>query len=131
MNDVHLYSLSKNLEIENRGLVGLQTAKEAIDKYAHAHANIQGSVEYVASHSIFGFSVGENAFLEIHIESETHFRVKFKMNEEIKLWFLKLPGFFEKTLTINGTNALKELVTKFYELPPPQFKDHFLTICAT
>lgn len=131
MNEVQLYSLGEEGEQENRGQVSLQTAQSAVEKYAHAHVGIEGSTAYIAAHSIFGFSIKDKAFLEIHVESETHFLVKLRMSEEIKFFFLKVPGLFEKSMNVTGISALKEMVVKFFELAPAAYKTYFLAASST
>jgi hypothetical protein len=128
MDHITFYTINEELNLQEQGEITRQAAIETVDKYVAGQRDLSGSAGHVVSQSIFGFSLDKRTFIEISLDTEEEFRVKFETPEQKKLAFIKMPGLFQKEVSVLGKDALTNLVSEFFTLSCDEFKDHFLNL---
>jgi len=107
------------------GTVTKDQALQVVDKYAAMQVGLKGSAEKVVSKSLFGFSLDEQRFIEIAMETESRFRVKLEMPESRRILFFPVSSTYQKEITIDGLKRLHDITTHFFDLSLEDFKRYF------
>jgi hypothetical protein len=106
-------------------VVESNSALEILDSYlAKQKEKYESDVEAIAD-SMFGFSINRSDFIEISIDSKTEYRIKLECKFKKKLWFFSWNSLYQKEYHVNVIDALKELITKFFENEVGIYKEQF------
>ncbi len=125
MTNITFYSINESFETVEHGPVTKEQALQIVDKYAAMQVGLEGSAEDVVSKSLFGFSLDEQRFIEIAVETESQFRVKLEMPESRRILFLPMTSIYQKEITISRLEHLRDITTHFFDLPLEGFKRYF------
>ena len=125
MENITLYSLNESLEVVEHGVVTIDQAMKILDQYAARQIGRAGSVEEVLSASVFGFSVGDDTFIEIAMETESRFRVKLEMPESKRFLFIPITSIYQKEIAVEGLGGLRDIVAHFFAAGLDEFKSYF------
>jgi hypothetical protein len=121
MPPITYYGLDTSLRTIEHGVISKEDAIQIVNKFAAMQVGLKGSAEEVVSKSMFGFSLDENRFIEIAMETDTKFRVKLEMPG--RLW-----GVYQKEVIIEHLTKLHDIVEHFFRVPLDDFKKYFETI---
>jgi hypothetical protein len=113
MDHVKWYAMNSELEVAEQGEVTIEKAAEVIDRYIALQSQPVQSGEESIANSLFGFCLDDKTFIEIAMESEEQYRVKFETPEKTKLLFFTIPSLYQKEIHITGRDRLLDVVRHF------------------
>lgn len=122
-NDKEFYSINENFRVVNHGKVSIERANQIIDEYIEAQRGLSGESGYVISKSMFGFSVDDQTFIEIYIDDEHTYRMKFECPSSAK-WLL-FNALYQKEISVADRAELKRIVEVFFNQNIDDFKKYF------
>jgi len=125
MANITFYSLSESLQTVEHGVIAKDEALQVVDKYAAMQIGLEGSAEEMTSKSLFGFSLDEERFIEIAMDTDSRFRVKLEMPVLRRILFLRVSLIYQKEITINGLERLRDMVSRFFDMSIEDFKRYF------
>lgn len=130
VDHVKWYTMNSELEVVEQGEVDIDKAVEVVDLYIAMQSQPVQSGEEGIANSLFGFCLDDKTFIEIAMESEDQYRVKFETPEKTKLLFLTIPRLYQKEIAIAGRERLLDVVRHFFIKDLQGFKDYFETLKA-
>lgn len=121
------YSLDEKLECIEHGEVSLEEAYNLIDKYIEGQKEVEGirDGEYVISKSSFGFYIDDKTSIEIFIYGENSYGLQFETAIVKKFLFFNYNSWYQEEITIFEKESLKEVVLKFFQYEPEEFRLYF------
>ncbi|MFC1632294.1 hypothetical protein ACFL2I_07045 [Candidatus Omnitrophota bacterium] len=123
INNKVFYSINEKFQIFEHGEVALDKAYEIIDEYIENQKGLKGlkgGAGYVISKSMFGFSIDDKTFIELYIDDEEFYRIKFECPEPTSR-----RRIYQKEINIKDRNTLKKIVEEFYKKDTSDFKVYF------
>jgi len=107
MTTINHYGIDTSLQTVEHGPVIKEEALQIVDKFSAMQVGLRGSAEEVLSQSMFGFSIDPRRFIEIAMDTESRFRVKFEMPRR---WW----GLHQREITVDGLDQLRGIVEQFF-----------------
>lgn len=125
MATITWYTMTPELNVQERGPIDLAAALEAIDRYVARLKPAYDSGEEAIAQTMFGFSRAPNDFIEICLHGPRQISVTVELPPPPSGGlFAKLRGSFRRERTLASADALKRDVAAYFSLTPEQFKVH-------
>ena len=107
------------------GAVSLSMAEKIIDQYVEGQKNSYQSIDDPFAISIFSFRKSMKEFIEIAIDSNSDFRVRYECKHYKRFWFFNFLSTFDKDLYVPEIDNIKDVVRSFYILTNDDFFRYF------
>lgn len=122
------YTMTPELNVQERGPIDLVAALAAVDQYVARLKATYDSGEEAIAQTMFGFSRAPNDFIEICLHGPRQISVTVELPPPpTGGLFAKLRGPFRRERTFDSADALKRHVAAYFTLTPEEFKVHCRT----
>jgi hypothetical protein len=117
------YSMNRELEVEQHEAIGLDEARNLVDRYlARANEKFSSAEDAIAA-TLFGFSRSESEFIEIGVNSPTRISYKLEIADPEASWFHKLfKGVYRHEEELHSREELVQKIQEFFTTPVQEIK---------
>ena len=120
------YGIDESFQTVEHGKVTLDQAYKIIDEFIENQIGLQGDAGYVISKSMLGFYITDNTFIEIYIDDENTYRMKFEAPERKRIFTGVIQNnIYQKEIDVADKTQLKEIVKEFFSKDAGSFKKYF------
>lgn len=122
---IRWYSIRNDTSVMDRDIVSKTEALQIIDCYASYLHPDTPPPEPGMDISMLGFQKNPDEFVEVTLITPTHILVTYETPKPKKLLFWEYISCIRKDRVLNSIEALKQLISSFYDLSPRFFLRQF------